>query len=114
MLEKIADFGDTSELRKEKKQLYDDYQETLENLENLQHNQHYLEETIEKLKAENNSLKSMFREILSAEDKKAVIKEIFEDKKDDLGIDFERLIKEETKNYIEDAIKEKYRSEDEW
>ena len=97
---KFADFGDTRELTEQLK---------LKKREcnNLERDMDYLQTERDKLKSENNFLKSMFKEILPKEDRKEVILELFENRKDDLDIDFEKLIKDEIKDYVGDAIKKK-------
>ena len=92
-LDRLENFGDIGELKdqlEKGKQLFANDKKIIKNLE----------EENDKLETENNLLKSMFGEILSAEDKKEVIKEQLKEREDDLSIDYVKLIKEEARDIM--------------
>lgn len=80
------------------------------NLKYLKEKNNKLEEKNDRLIEENNILKSMFEKIISSEDKKEVIKEIY--KENNLDIDFRELIINEIKDYVKDAVRIKLDDEE--
>ena len=69
-----------------------------------------LDEKNDRLIEENNILRSMFEKIISSENKKEVIKEIY--KENNLDIDFRGLIIDEIKDYVKDAVRIKLDNEE--